>query len=513
MSDGPGEPAEAARAVDDPVERSIEEQAEVEEELEEVGDAEGAPTLPSTTLAAAAAAGRNAEMAAAARRSGTGREIWRLAWPVMLSQVLVTIVGLVDIAMVGRIGPKAQAAVGYAGQFFALVQSALFAVGFACVAVMARAIGAKDLQRARSGLAGSLILAILVAIAFSIGILAAPRTVLGWLSAAPEVADLAIPYLQLVMLGSVLMAVALTLESALRANRDTKTPMRVAVAVTAVKLGLNALLIFGAFGFPRLELIGAGIATVASQVVAVAAFALVFLRQPKTSPLAIRCSDLAGVRALLPDLFRIALPGVAERLIMNLALLSYFGVLGQYGTVAVAAYTVGVRILAFSWIPGTAYAQAVATLIGQSLGAGDRAGATKAGWRAANLALATAVVLGLVCAFAREPLARLFTSDPETIAALGPFMLCLAIAQPFLQLHFTLGGAHRGAGDTWTPLVAAFVGNWVFRVPFSFLASEVTQLGLVAVWAVLILDHVSRAAWLLVSFRRGKWQDAGKRKR
>ena len=156
---------------------------------------------------------------------------------------------------------------------------------------------------------------------------------------------------------------------------------------------------------------------------------------------------------------------------MNLALLSYFGVLGRYGTIAVAAYTIGVRVLAFSWIPGTAYAQAVATLVGQPSAPATAQAATRAGWRAAKLALSTSVVLGLFCAFAREPLARLFTKDAETIATLGPFMLCLAIAQPFLQLHFTLGGIHRGAGDTWTPLVAAFVGNWLFRVPFAFFAS------------------------------------------
>jgi putative MATE family efflux protein len=486
---------------------------EVEEEVEELGDPEAGPSLPSATLAAAAAAGVAAERASAPPAPGTGREIWRLAWPVMLSQVLVTLVGLVDIAMVGRIGPRAQAAVGYASQFFSLAQSALFAIGFSCVAVMARAIGGGDLERARRGLAGSLLLAIGVALGFGALILAAPRSVLAWLSAEPDVIELAVPYLQLVMLGSLLMAVALTLESALRANRDTRTPMRVAVVVTAVKLGLNAVLIFGLLGFPRLELVGAGLATVASQVVALLLFCGVVLGQPRRSPLALRRRDFAASRSLMPELGRIAAPGVAERLVMNLALLSYFGVLGQFGTIAVAAYTVGVRILAFSWIPGTAYAQAVATLVGQSLGAGDRAGATRSGWRAASLALATAVVLGLVCAFAREPLARLFTDDADTIATLGPFMLCLAIAQPFLQLHFTLGGAHRGAGDTWTPLVAAFVGNWVFRVPLSFLASEIAQLGLVAVWAVLILDHVARAGWLLVSFRRGRWQDGGRRRR
>jgi putative MATE family efflux protein len=488
---------------------------EVEEEVEELGDPEAGPSLPSATLAAAAAAGRNAERAAAAPRTGvgSGREIWRLAWPVMLSQVLVTVVGLVDIAMVGRVGPQAQAAVGYASQFFALAQSALFAIGFACVAVVARAIGAGDVGRARAGLAGSLMLGIGVAVTFTALILAAPRSVLAWLSASPDVIDLAVPYLQLVMLGSVLMAVALTLESALRANRDTQTPMRVAVVVTAVKIGLNGVLIFGAFGFPRLELVGAGIATVASQVVAVLVFWGVFARKPRSSPLALGRADFGAARKLLPELFRIAVPGVAERLVMNLALLSYFGVLGQYGTIAVAAYTIGVRVLAFSWIPGTAYAQSVATLVGQALGAGDREGATRAGWRAAKLALATSVALGLVCAFAREPLARLFTDDGPTVAALGPFMLCLAIAQPFLQLHFTLGGIHRGAGDTWTPLVAAFVGNWLFRVPFAFFASEIAEGGLILVWAVLILDHVARAAWLLVSFQRGKWQDGGGRRR
>ena len=489
-----------------------EEQHEVEDEVEDLGDVEAAPTLPAAALAAHAAAGVRPAATRAAARAGTGREIWRLSWPVMLSQVLVTAVGLVDIAMVGRIGPQAQAAVGYAGQFFNLAQAALFAIGFACVALMARAIGAGDRARARSALAGSLVLAFVVALAFAGVILAAPRTVLGWLSASPDVIELALPYLRLVMLGSLLLSVAITLESALRANRDTKTPMRVAAVVTAVKLGLNALLIFGALGFPRLELVGAGVATVASQLTGVLLFCAVILRQPRSSPLALRRGDLARARPLLPELVRISVPGVAERLVMNVAMLSYFGVLGQYGTAAVAAYTVGVRILAFSWIPGTAYAQAVATLIGQSLGAGDRAGATRSGWRAAQLALATSVVLGLACALAREPLARLFTSDAATIAALGPFMLCLAIAQPFLQVHFTLGGAHRGAGDTWTPLVAAFVGNWVFRVPLSFFAAEVASAGLVAVWAVLILDHVARAAWLFVSFRRGKWQDGGRRR-
>lgn len=478
---------------------------EVEDRVEGLGDPEAGPALPSAGLAAHAAAAATVEPRGR-RGTGTTREIWSLSWPAMLSQVLITIVQLVDIAMVGRIGPNAQAAVGYATQFFFLSQSALFAIGFACVALMARAIGAGDPERARASLAGSLGLAILVALFFAGILIAFPETLLGWLAAEPEVIALSVPYLRLVMTGSVLFGVALTLESALRANKDMKTPMRVAAIATIVKLALNALLIFGLFGFPRLELVGAGLATLGAQAVAVALLVTLTARAPQGSPLAVSRADLRRAREVLPELVRISIPGVAERLIMNMAMLAYFAVLSSYGTAAVAAYTIGVRVLAFSWIPGVGYAQAVGTLVGQSLGAGDLPSAERAGWRGAALSLGTAAVLGVVCVVSRGPLARLFTTDPDTIAALGPFMLALGIAQPFLQLHFTLGGAHRGAGDTWTPLIAALVGNWVFRVPLAVLFARYLDMPLTWVWGALIFDHVARSGWLFWTFRTGRWQ-------
>jgi Na+-driven multidrug efflux pump len=203
---------------------------------------------------------------------------------------------------------------------------------------------------------------------------------------------------------------------------------------------------------------------------------------------------------------RIALPGVAERLVMNLAILAYFRVLSEYGAVAIAAYTVGIRLLSFSWIPGASFGTATATLVGQALGARDERGAARVGWRATRLALAVAVTLGAVCALAREPLARLFTNDTALVAELGPFLLVLALAQPFLQTHFTLGGAHRGAGDTWTPLVAAAVGNWILRVPLACLFGIGLGWPVIWVWAAILFDHLARTIWLAWSFRRGRWR-------
>ena len=161
-------------------------------------------------------------------------------------------------------------------------------------------------------------------------------------------------------------------ESALRANRDTRTPMLIAIVVAAAKLGLNGVLIFGWLGAPRLELLGAGLATAISQAIGLALFFVVLLRVPEDAPTALRFRDVIRRNPITREIVRISIPGVAERIVLNFGLLSYFWVLSHYyGTLAVAAYTVGVSILSFSWIPGTGYAQACSTVVGQSLGAGS----------------------------------------------------------------------------------------------------------------------------------------------
>jgi putative MATE family efflux protein len=473
-----------------------------EREFEAVEAAEVSPALPSATLAAGAAATPARDTPGA--RDGY-REIWNLSWPVMLAQVLANAVSLIDIAMVGRLGPEAVAAVGYATQFFFLSQSVLFAVGFACVALMARAIGAGDPDRARHALAASIGVATAAALAVMAVVLAAPEALLRLLGAETAVITLAVPYLTLMLAASVPLALSMTVESGLRADRNTRLPMQIAVVVTLVKTILNLGLIFGAFGFPRLELVGAGLATVASQAVGLLLFAGVVARARRGTSIALRPADFAAARPLLPDVIRISLPSIGERLAMNLALLAYFRVLAGYGTVAIAAYTVGIRILSFSWIPGVGFGIAAATLVGQALGAGDIRAARAAGWRSTRVAVTIAVALGAVCALARTPLARAFTNDAATIAALGPFLLCLALSQPLLQAHFALGGAHRGAGDTWTPFVASTLGNWALRVPLASLLAFALEFDLVWIWYVLMLDHAARAAWLARSFHAGGW--------
>lgn len=465
-------------------------------------------TDPSATLASAATpSARERAVSPAVSRAARHslREIWALSWPVMLSQVLLNVVGLIDIAMVGRLGSESVAAVGYATQFFHLSQSVLFAVGFATVALMAHAIGARDPLRARQSLAAAMMVSVGTAAVLTAILLAAPGALLAALGADPEVARVAIPYLQLVVGSSLPLSVGMTLEFALRADRDTRTPMLIAAVVTAVKIAGNAVLIFGAGPFPRLELVGAGLATFLSQGIGLLLFTTVVVRASGDSPLALRPRDFAAARPLVREVVRLAVPGVGERLANNLALLAYFRVLSGYGSVAIAAYTVGVRLLAFTWIPGVAFGTAASALVGQALGAGRSEAAVAAGWRANHLSLVVAIVLGGAWALMPRFLAGLFTHDAELIEELVPFMIVMALVQPALQSHFALGGAHRGAGDTFTPFVAALIGNWALRVPLAFLFAGAFDAPVLWIWLVIFGDHVARAVWLVLSFRRGRW--------
>jgi putative MATE family efflux protein len=429
-----------------------------------------------------------------------------MAWPAMLSLVVVNIVDVVDVAMVGRLGRETVAAWGYATQCVHLVELLLQSVGIGCVALVARAIGARDPQRARRVLAGSLFLSQSLATLGVLLALAIPRQLLALLDADPEVAEMAVPYFRLIAAAMIPFGAAFMFESALRANKNTRGPLLVAVVVMTVKTALSLMLIFGALGFPRLELLGAGIATLSAHAVGLFLYiALSHVAARQGLAVTFGWADVRTMWGVAREVLSVSLPSLGERLIMSLALLTYFKILSGYGTAAIAAYAIGVRLLSFSWVPGLGFGAAAATFVGQALGAGDSPGARRVGFRSVNQALVVMCVLGVAVFFLRVPLAKGFTNDARVVGELLPFMTMLALAQPLMGAHFTLSGVLRGAGDTMTPLVGAAVGNWGVRVPLAWLFARAFGVHLIWVWAALIGDHFARLAINGIVFLRGRW--------
>lgn len=432
------------------------------------------------------------------------RAILALTWPVVLGQLMANAVPIVDLLMLGRFGTPTLAAVGYASQFVMLAQATLMAIGAACVAMMARALGAQDSLRARQAFAACLILALSVTGTFSLLVLVFPQALLHLLAADESVMHLAVPYFRLTSAAAPLMAIAFTYEHAFRSAHDTLVPMLIAAATAVAKVSCNCLFLLGLWGMPQLGLRGAGLATLVSQLLGAGLF-LYASRKHRSDAVRLQLRTLQAPIEVLREAFAVAWPAVGERLLMNAAMLFYFRFLGGYGVAAIAAYNVGIRILAFTWIPGLGLAVAAATLVAHALGAGDPALARHVGALALRIGVAISIVLGSLFIVCRVPIARYFSSDPQVIADLDPFILLLGVGLPFLVTHFTLAGALRGAGDTLTPLWAAAVGNWVFRVPLGYLVARVFELDLFWVWSIMVVDHLARAVWLSCAFRFGSW--------
>ena len=213
------------------------------------------------------------------------------------------------------------------------------------------------------------------------------------------------------------------------------------------------------------------------------------------------------MRELLRETARVSWPALGERLLLNSALLIYFWVLSGYGPAAIAAYTIGVRLLAFSWIPADGH-------LDRRVDAG-RPGARRAR-RAARgargLARARAsrcssrCALFVVFALLRLPLAESFTDDAagDRRARAVHAAARHRAAVPRRALHARGRAARRGRhGDA--ALVARSLGNWVFRVPLALLVAKVFHADVVWVWATVVFDHVTRAIWLTWAFRRERW--------
>lgn len=436
--------------------------------------------------------------------SESRRVVWSLAWPVILAMMSESFVGLVDMFMVARLGASAVAAVGVGGQIMGAVTVTMMAVGTGTVALVARSVGAAVLKDANQALGQSILAASVLGVVVVVPVILWAEPFVHLFGVAPEVTAEASVYVRAVMLSIAPSSVLFVIGSGLRGAGDTRTPLIVGLLVNVVNVFANWVLIFGKLGFPALGVLGSALATTLAfsigAVVLGSALAIGSLRL-QVAPRNL-VPDLATMRRIL----RIGYPSAIEQALLQAGFLLYLVFAARYGTEAVAAYFIGVRILALSFLPGFGFSAAASTLVGQNLGAGSPARAASAGWMSAWMSVWFMTAAGIVVFLLAEPIARLFVDDAAVVAGTVWFIYMLGVSQPFMALSFTLGGALRGAGDTRFPLWTMLVAFYVVRLGLSAAVVFVFEASLPWLWAALIGDYAVRA--LLSSWRfRGKtWQ-------
>jgi len=434
----------------------------------------------------------------------TTQGIWALAWPTMVAMSAGTVVRFTDFAMVGDLGPQALAAVGVGGQFYWLIESLAAIAPGGLTAILARAVGAGDTALADQSLRQAHLQGMLLGLFGSLALFPFTREAIGLYGVEPDVVALGADYLWWRLWGTIPLSIAMVFGAGLRAAGDVRTPLVAGVVAAGVNLFMNWVLIYGRLGAPALGVSGAAIASNIALSVMALHFVLLWLGRR----LVIRpgSGSWRFDRGLQRRLMRIGIPSGVESGFYQIGLLLFQRIMAPFGTSVIAAYNVGSMLLGFSFIPGVAFSMAAATLVGQNLGAGAPSRAEQQGWRATWIAALTmSAAGGLLAVFAR-PLSQLFTTDPVVTEHCVTVISILAAAHPLMAIEFALGGALRGAGDTFFPMLTVFVGLIVVRVGLAVCLVEWLDAPIEAVWSVLLADYLLKAVMLLVRFRRGGWK-------
>jgi putative MATE family efflux protein len=433
-------------------------------------------------------------------------QVLGLAWPVLVEQLLGTAVGLVNTYIVGHLGAGAIAAVGLSTQIRALLMALFSAVGVGSTALVARHVGAQEPEEAAHIAGQSLLLSMVVGLCAALPCLLLARPLLRALGATDQVVGLGRSYLFALGTTMPLMALLFIGDAVVRGTGDTRTPMVVMSLVNVVNAGVSASLVYGPGPLPELGVLGAAIGSATSAAVGGLAVAFVLLRGRSRTGLRIVLRTLRFDPQRTWRLLRIGVPAGVEQLVMRVAQLALATIVTRLGTAAYAGHQLGIQLLSVAFMPGFAFSVASTALVGQELGrqAGRRAEACA---RAASwMALGIMCTIGLVVFLLARPLLQLFTSDPAVITQGLYAMRGCALIQPPLAYYFVLAGALRGAGDTRFTLLVQGLCIWVLRLPLALGLGVLLGLGLVGVWAGMILDMTGRALLLGLRFRSGAWK-------
>jgi putative MATE family efflux protein len=433
-----------------------------------------------------------------------GRAIILLAVPMVLEMVMESTFAVVDIFWLAHVGPNAVAAAGLTESMLTLVYTTAMGLSIGVTAMVARRIGEKNpagaAEAAVQGIALGVMTAVIIAV---LGALFAPR-LLALMGATPEVIALGQNYTRIMLGGNLVIVLLFLINAIFRGAGDAAIAMRVLWLANWINIILGPLLIFGIGPFPKLGLTGAAIATTIGRGTGV--LYQLYRLWRRDGRVVIQRDQIALKPPVMRTLLRLSGTGTFQVFIGMASWIGLTRINASFGPEALAGYTIAIRIIIFALLPAWGLANAGATMVGQSLGAGKPERGEQAVWRAATYNVVFLGIAGLVFIAFANPIAHLFTDDPVVGGTAAACLRIISYGYLFYAYGMVLTNAFNGAGDTWTPTWLNLFCFWLWEIPLAWTLARHFNLGPRGVaWAVTIAFSTLALASAIL-FRRGTWK-------
>ena len=381
----------------------------------------------------------------------TTKEVYKtsfnISWPCALETVLVSLVGSIDIMMVGGLGAHAIAAVGLTNQPKFILLAMIFSLNVGVTAIVARRKGEQDYYGANSCLRQSIMLSLTISLIMAFLGYFFAYEILEFAGAGDDVILESVAYYKILMVSIVFTALSLTINAAQRGVGNTRISMKTNITANIFNLIFNYLLINGIWIFPRLEVRGAAIATTIGSIVG--CLMSIFSLYHNTNFLEMKAKvnwkfDKKTMRAFL----NISGSSVVEQVFMRIGFFSFAKIVAALGTIAFATHQICMNIINLSFCFGDGLGVAASSLVGQNLGAKRPDKAIIYGKTGQRMSFIISTALFLFFFFGRRFLITLFNSE-EHIVSLGATIMIIIAFTTHVQTSQTVYlGCLRGAGDT-----------------------------------------------------------------
>lgn len=421
-----------------------------------------------------------------------GKELWSLAWPMMLSVFFYTLYNIVDAYWVSKLSAEAIAAVSISQITLFIMISLGFGLIVGSGVIMAMHIGAKNHGEAERVLGQSFVLSALMAVFFTVIALVFRHKLLTLSGASGNIFAPALEYYTITAGASILMFILMTIMFAFNSQGDTNTLTKFFAVSTAVNAILDPIMIFGWLGFPALGISGAAYATLISQAV----FIVIALRSLAGAHRQIRFhfKNLTFKWESVKKVLNIGIPASLTQIIfpIGLALLTYITSLSFQEPGAIA-FSLGFRVEFFAFLPAVGFGFGAMAMIGQSLGAGNVERARKCFNAGLKYAFWGAAGLGILVALFAVPVISIFTTDPVVTQYARLYMWTVALSYGFLAALMVEASAFQAIGRSWPGFWIFLLRVGVVAIPLSYVLTRVFGVSIIGVWMAVVAGNLVSA--------------------
>lgn len=428
----------------------------------------------------------------------------RVAWPSMLESFLVSLVGLIDSLMVSSLGSYAIAAVGLTNQPKFIFLAVFLSLNVAVSAIVARRKGEGDRESANRVLMQAIMLVGIFTVILSITGVVFARDIMKMAGAEADTIEYATIYFQIIVGGMIFNVISMVINAAQRGIGNTKIAMYTNITSNLVNVVFNYLLIGGNFGFPKLGVAGAAIATVIGTVCA-CVMSILSLRK-RENFVSLSCfKNWRFEKRTMKSIANLGSSTLAEQLFLRVGFMIFAIIVAKLGTNAFAAHQIGMNLLSISFSIGDGLSVACVAMVGQSLGKKRPDLAKIYGASCQIVGLMGSFLLFLVFLFFGRGLFELFSNEKEILDVSVTLSLLISVIV-FLQISQVIySGCLRGGGDTKFVAFVSLISVTIFRPISAWVFCYPVGWGLIGVWIGLVIDQTLRFLMTSIRFKGGKW--------